>query len=267
MPSVQGRLSGRGDLRLRQVSRAARAGVRLRRDSPDARADRTPAEEPVALSRAAADCRRAAYRLQLRVHAARPLHSAGRTARRRRALHQGRFGQPSDAVVQGSRRVGRRDARGRARVQGAGLRVHRQPGEQRRGARRPPRHRMLRVHSRQSRGREAARLGHLQPDDSRHQRQLRRCEPTVHAGGRSLRLGIREHQPALVLRRGREDDGLRDRRAARMALSAASRVAGRRRHAAAAHRPRAARAARDRSRRRRAAARSTPRRRPAARRS
>ena len=48
---------------------------------------------------------------------------------------------------------------------------------------------------------------------------------------------------------------LRDRRAARLALSAASRVAGRRRHAAAAHRARAARAARDRSRRRRAAAR------------
>ena len=71
----------------------------------------------------------------------------------------------------------------------------------------------------------------------------------------------------VVLRRRREDDGVRDRRAARLALSEASRLAGRGRHAAAAHRARAARAARDRPRRRRAAARATRRRRPAARRS
>ena len=66
---------------------------------------------------------------------------------------------------------------------------------------------------------QGARLGDLRPDDSRHRRQLRRCEPAVHAGGGPLRLGLREHQPALVLRRRREDDGLRDRRAARLALS------------------------------------------------
>ena len=58
----------------------------------------------------------------------------------------------------------------------------------------------------------------------------------------------------VVLRRRRQDDGVRDRRAARLALSEASGLAGRRRHAAAAHRPRPARAARDRSGRRRAAA-------------
>ena len=38
-------------------------------------------------------------------------------------------------------------------LQGAGVRVHRQPRQQRRGARRAPRHRVLRVHPRQPRSR------------------------------------------------------------------------------------------------------------------
>ena len=50
-----------------------------------------------------------------------------------------------------------------------------------------------------------------------------------------LRLGIREHQPAQLLRRRRQDARVRGRRAARLAIPEASRVAGRRRHAAAAH--------------------------------
>ena len=74
-------------------------------------------------------------------------------------------------------------------------------------------------------------------------RQLRRREPAVHADRRSVRLGIRQHQPAQLLRRRREDDGLRDRRAARLALSRSHRVAGGRRHAAAAHLQGTARAA------------------------
>ncbi len=179
----------------------------------------SPSEESLALSRAAADHRRAADRFSLGLHAARALLAAGRASRLERALHQGRFGQPSDALVQGSRRVGGGDAREGARLRGPGVRVDRQPRQLGVGARRASRHGVLRVHPRQPRGREAARLGDLRPDDSRHRRQLRRCEPVVHAGGRSLRLGIREHQPALVLRRRREDDGIRDRRAAGLALS------------------------------------------------
>ena len=69
---------------------------------------------------------------------------------------------------------------------------------------------------------QAARLRDLPSDDSRHRRQLRRREPALHAGRRSLRLGLRQHQPAVVLRRRRQDDGVRDRRAARLALSEAS---------------------------------------------
>ena len=74
-----------------------------------------------------------------------------------------------------------------------------------------------------------------QADHPRDRRQLRRCESAVHAGGGSLRMGVRQHQLAVVLRRGRQDDGLRDRRTARLALPAPRRVAGRGRHAAAAH--------------------------------
>ena len=81
-----------------------------------ARADRGRAQEPVALSRAAADCRRAAHRAALRLHAARQGRPAGRAPRRPRALREGRLGQPSDLLLQGPRRLGRRDARRRARA-------------------------------------------------------------------------------------------------------------------------------------------------------
>ena len=77
-----------------------------------------------------------------------------------------------------------------------------------------------------------------QPTADRHQRQLRRRQPAVHADCRQVPLGLRQHQPAHLLRRRRQDVRLRDRRAARLALPAARRLAGRRRHAAAAHRAR-----------------------------
>ena len=74
---VQDDVSGRGDVRVRSMPRAARAGLRLQRRAPDARGDREAAEEPLALPRAAADHRRAAHRIQLRLHAARALRPAG----------------------------------------------------------------------------------------------------------------------------------------------------------------------------------------------
>ena len=56
-------------------------------------------------------------------------------------------------------------------------------------------------------------------------RQLRRCEPAVHPDRRSLRLGLCQHQPPQLLRRRRQDDGLRDRGAAGVAVSGSHRVA------------------------------------------
>ena len=47
-------------------------------------------------------------------------------------------------------------------------------------------------------------------------RQLRRREPALHRAFLGARLGVRQREPAAVLRRGLEDAGVRDRRAARL---------------------------------------------------
>ena len=234
----------------------------------DARGDRAAAEEPVALPRAAADHRRAAHRLQLRLHAARALRLAWPSASACSELYikDDSVNHPTlsykDRVVS--------VAATRAVELGFEVLACASTGNLANSvaahAARLGLECCVFIPDNLEAG-QAARLGDLRPDDSRHRRQLRRCEPAVHAGGGSVRLGLRQHQPALVLRRRREDDGLRDRRAARLALSAAPRVAGRRRHAAAAHRARAS-ASCARSASSTASCRaSTRRRRPAARRS
>ncbi len=70
-----------------------------------------------------------------------------------------------------------------------------------------------------------------------------------------VRVGLRQHQPARVLRRRRQDDGLRNRRAAGVEISSAPRVSGRRRDAVAKNRSRPARVATGRPGRGRVAAR------------
>ena len=84
VPRVPRAVPRRGAVRLRQVLRSARGRLRLRRRPAhdDARGHRGAAAQPVALPRAAADQRRAAHRLHLRLHAAGPRRSAGRAARR-----------------------------------------------------------------------------------------------------------------------------------------------------------------------------------------
>ena len=56
---------------------------------------------------------------------------------------------------------------------------------------------------------------------------LRRRQPALPRGRRRDRLGLRQHQPAAVLRRGLQDPRLRDRRIARLALARRRRRAGR----------------------------------------
>ncbi len=58
-------------------------------------------------------------------------------------------------------------------------------------------------------------------------RHLRRREPPVPGGRRRDRLGLRQHQPAAVLRRGLQDPRLRDRRVARLAHAGRHRRPGR----------------------------------------
>ena len=188
---------------LRSVPGAAGAGLRLCVDQADPGADRAPAEEPLALSGAVADYRRAdapAF-----IPGFTPLVRCSRLAERLGVSESTSRMIPSTihAVLQGPRGVGRGDARrGWARLECPGLRVDRQPRQQRVGACRPSRAGVLRVHPRQPRGGQGAQVGHLRSDDSRRlPRQLRRRQPAVHAGGGSARLGLREHQPAVLLRR------------------------------------------------------------------
>ena len=92
-------------------------------------------EEPLALSRAAADRRRAAHRPALRLHAARAADRlAARLGVRELYVKDDSVNHPT-CSVQGSRGLGRGDARGRARLHGVRVRVDRQPRRQRRGAR------------------------------------------------------------------------------------------------------------------------------------
>ena len=194
------------------------------------------AEEPLALSRAAADRRRAAHRPALRLHAAREGRPAGGAARRPRALRQGRLGQPSDLFVQGPRRLGRRDARRRARASPCSPARRRATSPA--ASPRTPRASASPAPSSSPTTSKPARS----PAPASTARSIiavrgnyddvnRLCTQVAD----QVRLGLREHQPARLLRRRRQDLRLRDRRAARLAFPAARRLAGGRRHAAAAH--------------------------------
>ena len=147
--------------------------------------------------------------------AARPGTAPRRGARDRRALAQARHREP-DALLQGSRRR-------RGGPQGAGARLRhalvlldREPRRRGRGAggRRRPRGGRLRPE--RPRAREARCGRGLRPEDLRRRRHLR---PLLAPLGRAVvraAVGVRQRQPALVLRRGLEDARLRDRRAARL---------------------------------------------------
>ena len=99
----------------------------------------------------------------------------------------------------------------------------------------PARAAVLRVHPARPRAEQGAGRGNLSATGRGGRRQLRRREPPVHADCGSLRLGLRQHQSAQLLRRRRQDDGLRDRGAAWVAISGSHRLARGRRHPAAAH--------------------------------
>ncbi len=212
---------------MRALLRPARG--RLRASWLAAERRRTPpahpggAAEHLALRRlpAAERAPRALRAVELPRRAARRLHAAdqgrqaGRTARAQGGLGQERRGQP-DALVQGPRRLGRRQPRPRAGLRDDRVRLDRQPRQLRRRPRRRARPGLLRLHPVRPRGAEGARDGRLRHPSGRREGQLRRRQPSVHRAVRRARVGVREHQPAPVLRRGLEDARVRDRRAARL---------------------------------------------------
>ena len=185
--------------------------------------------------------------------AAGPGRPARRAARaRRRALDQERRRQP-DPLVQGPRRRrGGRQGAG-ARLRDRRLRLHRQPRQRRRRPRRRGRPRLLRLRPRRPRGAEAARHRHLRHQPGRRPRQLRRRQPALHRARPDPALGLRQRQPAPLLRRGLEDARLRDGRAARLGAARPGRLPDRLGVALHQARPRLPGVARARPGRRRAA--------------
>ena len=98
-----------------------------------------------------------------------------------------------------------------------GLRLDRQPRQRGRRAGRARRAARLDLHPARPRARQGRGHRRLRPAPRPRARHLRRREPALLPGGGPLRLGSRQHQPARLLRRRLEDDGVRDRRAARLA--------------------------------------------------
>ena len=92
------------------------------------------------------------------------------------------------------------------------------------------RHR-LRLLPEQPRARQGARLPGARRRRDPARRQLRRGQSRLPRAGAGHRHPVRQHHPAAVLRRGGEDDGLRDGRAARLGLARPLRHPGGRRDA------------------------------------
>ncbi len=206
----------RGEVRLQPARRRRRLAAPAHPVGPAERLAlrRLPAAQrrPAGPERPHAVARRPAGRL----HAARARRSPRRAPRPPRGLGQERRAQP-DALLQGPRRRRRRPARPRARLRHAGVRLDRQP-RQRRGRRgRRAGDAVLRLHPVGPRGAEDPRDRRLRDEPREGPRDVRRRQPPLH---RDLRragvVGVRERQHAALLRRGLQDDRLRDRRAARL---------------------------------------------------
>ena len=103
------------------------------------------------------------------------------------------------------------------------LRLDRQRRHGGRLARGEGRRRRLRLLPQPPRGHEGARLHGARREGVPGRGQLRRSQPPLPRSGGSDGHGVRQHHAAPVLRRGRQDGGVRDRRAARLARARAHR--------------------------------------------
>ena len=177
---------------------------------------RRPAHH-LALPGPAAGQRRDAGRSRRRLHPAGAGRPPGGRARAGRAVDQGRHGQP-DGLLQGPGGLGRADQGPPARVQGGRLRLHRQPGQLGGRPRRPGRHGVGGADPPRPRAGQGDHDHHLRGHRHRRRGDLRRRQPAVRrADQRAPELGLRQRQRAHLLRRGLQDAGLRDRRAAGLA--------------------------------------------------
>ena len=224
------RVPARPGLRLRRsVSGRSKSPTTSRAATPDELRKRIEAGpgQHLALRAAAARPRRRGRQAepQPRLHQARQgRQPRPRAGRHRRPVRQGRLRQP-DALLQGPRRRHRRRGRPRLRLHHALLLLHRQPRRRRRRRRRPRRLPLLRVHPARPGAGQGRHGRGLRRRTGRHRGQLRRREPLLlRADRRPDRrgLGLRQRQPAPVLRRGLQDPRVRDLRAARLAAARTS---------------------------------------------
>ena len=220
-PQVQGvrdRVPARGPLRLRAVLRPARGRVRPLGDSTPRRRKRKIQAGPAGIWRYADFLPFAERPRDPLEPGLTPLVRADRLAER---LGLGELWIKNDAAnpthsfkdrvvavaIAKARELGFDDRR---------LRLDRQPRERRRRARGRRGARLVRLRPVRPRGAEAARHRRLRHPAGRRAGQLRRRQPALHRALRGAALGVRERQPAPVLRGGLEDARLRDRRAARL---------------------------------------------------
>ena len=207
------------DLRLRVLLRLARGRLRLRgnREDADPGNDRLPSPLDLALPGAPPHRRGPDGGPLLRLHPPRGRAQPGPGARPERGLRQGRRQLPSHPLVQGPRRrrrphegEGVRVRYGRLRLDGEPRQLGRRPG-------RPSRTQAGRLHPRGSRDGEGHRLPHLRSPGRGRGGELRPGQPPLQRDRIEVQLGVRQHQPAPVLRRGIEDHRLRSGRTARLA--------------------------------------------------
>ena len=150
------------------------------------------------------------------LHAARAGAAAGAALGVGEVLPQARPREP-DALVQGPRRRGRGREGARVRARHALGHVDRQPRERRRRARGGDRHD---ARSSSARPGSSPRSSRRRPSTARRSTasavSYDDCSRPRERVRRRGRLGDRQREPALVLRRGLEDARVRDRRAARL---------------------------------------------------
>ena len=224
---IWGGVPGGRERGLRALLRAARAGLRLGRSRSEpsrASGSRPGRARCGGTRRCFPPARRRTPRAALGLTPLLPAPRLAERGRRRRGVAEARPHEP-DALVQGPRRRGRRREGARARQRHARVRVDRQSRQRGRRARRCERHALGRPLSRApSSPRRCCDRG-LRRRDVRRARQLRRLLAAGRRARRRARLGVRQRQPARVLRGGLEDARVRDRRAARLGDSRRSRRA------------------------------------------
>ena len=179
------------------------------------------APQHLALRGAAADRRRrspGAGRPALRLHAADQGRPARSRAGHRQPLPEGRLLELRPSLSYKDRVVAMSVAQAAGARQGRDrLRVHRQRRHGRRLAGRQGRRGLIRLLPQPARGHEGPGLHGAGGEGRPGRGQLRRSQPALPGSGGSHRHGLRQHHAAPVLRRGRQDGLVRDRRAARLA--------------------------------------------------